>query len=127
MPIRASWGSSLAPELNTEHPQKAAIDAAQGELHEDLQRRDQKGDRRPGARLVEIPVSPVGSNKSCVSALTALNVASSSFRLVFSSGWLMKYISRMYSLGGRRSSGRLGTYEGHRAWLEALVAGIDRE
>jgi len=45
------------------------------------------------------------AKSSCVSACMAWKVASSSFILLFSSGWLVKYISRMYSLGGRFSMG----------------------
>src|SRR5579883_1243180 len=45
------------------------------------------------------------ANSSCVLALIASNVASVSFKFERSSGWLVKYISWMYSLGRRLSSG----------------------
>ena len=45
------------------------------------------------------------ANSSCVSAFMASKVDSSSFMLLLSSGWEVKYISRMYSLGGRLSMG----------------------
>src|SRR5262249_46736926 len=45
------------------------------------------------------------ANNSWVSALIAAKVASVRFILERSSGWLVKYISLIYSLGGLRSSG----------------------
>ena len=45
------------------------------------------------------------ANSSWVSALIASKVASVSLRFERSSGWLVKYMSRMYSLGRRRKSG----------------------
>ena len=45
------------------------------------------------------------ANNSCVSAWIASSVASVSLRFERSSGWLVKYMSAMYSLGRRLSSG----------------------
>src|SRR5439155_12071551 len=45
------------------------------------------------------------ANSNCVSACIASNVASVSLRFERSSGWLVKYMSAIYSLGRRLSSG----------------------